>query len=351
MKKIEKKRSTEISPEETMKQLQKIFKKRGSKALEMARNEILEEKFESKQVQDALTYFMIQYWHDLARPTLLSLSCEAVGGNPELTIPIAIPMILISGAIDIHDDIIDQSKTKDGRPTVYGKFGKDIALLVGDILLFKGHTLLQQAVEQGIPIKEFPIIAGIIQKLFFELADAEALELQFRGRLEITPDEYLLILQKKAGDVEAHTRIGAILGGGSNKEIEALSQYGRSLGMLILLRDDWIDMLDLKEAEHRIKKECFPMPILYAAKNRKVKSRITEILQKQTITGKDVQEISEITQEAKGFEDLEELMQKISRDALSNLRQLKSAEGLGLLIQVMSQPPLKVSSGFRTTKF
>lgn len=333
------KRSKDIDPEEAMKRVQKIFQERGSKALKIARKEILEEKFESKQVRDALTYFMIQYWHDLARPTLLSLACEAVGGDPEITTPIAVPMILISGAIDIHDDIIDQSKTKDGRPTVYGKFGKDIALLVGDILLFKGHTLLQQSVEKGISTREFPIIAGIIQKLFFELADAEALELQFRGRLEMTPDEYLQIMQKKAGDVEAHTRVGAILGGGSSKEIEALSQYARFLGMLILLRDDWIDMLDLEEIKHRIKKECLPMPILYAVKDRKVRPQITQILQKRIITRKDVQEILKITRETKGFEDLRKLMGKISRSAISNLQGLKSTEELNLLIQLMIQSP------------
>ena len=76
----------------------------------------------------------------LTRPALFSLVCEAVGGDPDITMPIAISITLISGAIDIHDDIIDQSKTKGDQPTVFGKFGKDIALLVGDALMFKGFT-------------------------------------------------------------------------------------------------------------------------------------------------------------------------------------------------------------------
>jgi geranylgeranyl diphosphate synthase type I len=339
MKTTKKKRdNSETSPEKAMKQLQKLFKERGTKALEIAREEILKEKFESKQVKDALTYFMLQYWHDLARPTLLSLTCEAVGGDLEKTLPIAVPMILISGAIDIHDDIIDQSEIKDGRLTVYGKFGKDVALIVGDILLFKGHTLLQQAVENGISVREFPKIAGIIQKLFFELADAEALEFQFRGRLEVKPEEYIQLVQKKAGDVEAHTRIGAIVGGGSNEEIEALGHYGRLLGMLILLRDDWIDMITPEEIKHRIKKECLPLPILYAAKNRKAKSQIAQILQKRIVTRKDVRRVLKITQEAKGFESLKKFMEKITEDALLSLEQLKSTRELNLLIRAISQP-------------
>ncbi|MFQ5759241.1 MAG: polyprenyl synthetase family protein, partial [Candidatus Bathyarchaeia archaeon] len=132
----------ERSQEEIVEQVQKLLEERGTKALEMARKEILEEEIECKEVREALNYFMTKYWQDRARPTLLSLCCEAVGGDPEATIPVAIPLSLISGGIDIHDDIIDQSKIKDGRPTVYGKFGEEIALLVGDALLFKGLTFL-----------------------------------------------------------------------------------------------------------------------------------------------------------------------------------------------------------------
>jgi len=206
-----KKQSTEITPEETIEQLQKIFKEKGSRALEMARKEILQEKIECKEARKALTYFMTEYWQDRARPTLLSLVCEAVGGDPELTTPIAVSMILISGALDMHDDIIDRSETKDGRSTVFGKFGKDIALLVGDALLFKGLALLSQAQEDGVPAEKIQSIIDIVQRMFFELGDAEALELQLRGRLDISPRKYLQIVRKKAADVEAHTRIGAII--------------------------------------------------------------------------------------------------------------------------------------------
>ncbi|NIV44548.1 hypothetical protein GWN49_06700, partial [Candidatus Bathyarchaeota archaeon] len=267
MKASKEKRRAEISPEEAMERLQKLFKERGSKPLEMARNEILCEKIESPEAREALTYFMTEYWNDLARPTLLSLACEAIGGNPALTTPIAVPMTLISGAIDIHDDIIDRSKIKDNRPTVYGKFGKEIALLAGDALLFKGLTLLSTSPQKSIPEERMSKIVDTVKTMFFELGDAEALELRLRKDSEISPEEYIRVVRKKAADVEAHTRISAIIGGGSEEEIEALSEYGRLLGMLIILRDDWIDMMDFGESVHRIKKECLPLPLLHALNN------------------------------------------------------------------------------------
>ncbi|MEM2912660.1 MAG: polyprenyl synthetase family protein, partial [Candidatus Bathyarchaeia archaeon] len=189
------------SPEEIIDHVEKLLKERGTKPLEMARNIILQEKIECKEVHEALEYFMTKCWQDLARPTLLSLGCEAVGGDPEATTSIAVALSLISGGIDIHDDIIDQSKTKRKVATVFGKFGKDIALLVGDALMFKGLTLLQDALKNNVSTEKASKIINVVNGMFFELGDAEALELQLRGKVNITLEEYLRIVRKKAADV------------------------------------------------------------------------------------------------------------------------------------------------------
>jgi len=329
----------DISPEEAMKQIQRVFKTRGTKALDLARKEVLGERIECREVRDALTYFMTEYWHDVARPALLSLVCEAIGADPELITPVAVPMILISGAIDIHDDIIDQSKVKYGRSTVYGKFGKDIALLVGDALLFKGFMLLNQALSKGVPAEKKTAVENVIKDTFFELGDAEAIELTLRRRLDTSPEKYLEIVRKKAADVEAHTRISVILGGGSKKEIEALGKYGRLLGMLIILRDDWIDMTDFEEAKHRMKYECLPLPILYALQNPQIKPKFHEILQKKAVTREDVETLLKIVEEGGGLKQLEELMQKLVEETNLPIRKVKW-EKKTLVLLVRSTLPL-----------
>ena len=171
MKRAKRKRE-DLNEKKITGRVRRLLKERGSKPLEIARKAVLQEKIECKEVREALKYFITEYWQDLARSTLLSLCCEAVGGNPEITVPIAVPMTLISGGIDIHDDIIDHSKTKGFRPTVYGKFGPDIALLAGDALLFKGLTFLHEAVENGVPTEKMPAIIDTINKMFFDLGDA-----------------------------------------------------------------------------------------------------------------------------------------------------------------------------------
>lgn len=336
-------KTSELNPEQTMKEIQKIFKKRGKKALEIARTEALKEKIESPQASEALAYFMNEYWHDFSRPALLSLVSEAVEGNPELTIPIAVPLSLISGAIDIHDDIIDQSLSKGGRSTVYGKFGKEIALLIGDALLFKGLILLNNVENNEIPVKKKKAIVDIIKNMFFELGDAEAIELSMRRRVDVSPEAYVQMLRKKAADVEAHTRISAILGGVSNKTTEALGEYGRLLGMLLILRDDWIDVLDLDESLNRLKNESLPLPMLYALQEPSVKTRLTYILNKDEPNLKDAEIVLKEVEKTQAFDKQEVLMKKFAEEAESKLKMLKSDCRKYLILLVRATLPF--SSG------
>ena len=323
-----------LTPKEMIDQ---VLEERGSKALEMARQAVLEEKIECKEVREALQYFMTQYWHDRTSPTLLSLACEAVGGDLNAAAKFAEPMILIGGAVDIHDDLIDRSQTKDQRPTVYGRFGEPIALLVGDALLFKGFSLLH-ATCRYISSNKMASVVSTLKNLFFELGDAEALELKLRMRQDVKPEEYLCVVQKKAADLEGLMRIGAIIGNGSEEEIEFLGRYGRILGMLSILRDDFIDMNYFEEIAHRITYECLPIPILYALEDPKAKSQIHAILSKKKLTRKDTKLLSQIVKDANGFERLKKKMKEIATIGKRNLDTIKYCQkALALLIDFMFQ--------------
>jgi len=312
-------KQADVTPEAAMEELKKTFKKRGSKALEMARKEILSEKIESKEAREALRYFITKLWQDRSRPSLMSIVCEAVGGDPEQTTSIAVSLSLTSGAMDVHDDIIDQSRSKYGHATIYGRYGKDIALLVGDALLFKGLTLLSRAMEIDISLEKRRTILDIVKNMFFELGDAEAIELGFRGKLNVTPDRYLRVLWKKAADVEAHTRISAILGCATPQQIDALGEYGRLLGMLILLRDDWIDIFDVDECLRRIRREALPLPLLYGLHDAKIRDRLKSVLLRKKIARKDAELILKSIQGTSIPKKYASLMRKLADKALTRM--------------------------------
>jgi len=327
-----------ISPEEITEQIIKLFKERGKKAQELTRKMVLEEKINSKEAKEALKFFITEVHNNTTRSALLSLVCEAVGGDPDITTPIAISMNLIVGGIAIHDDIIDQSENKGDRSTVFGKFGKEVALLVGDALIFKGFNVLYTAVEKGVPAEQIAIISEIIRRTFFELGDAVALELKFRGQFNVTPEDYLFVVRKKAADFEACTRIGAIVGGGSKEEIEALGEYGRLLGMVMLLRDDMIDMLDPEELVHRIKKEHLSLVILYALQNPEMHSIISDLLRK-TVTENDAEKLSNIVDQMGGFVLIDKCMQELVENASNKIEKIIPNKGyLDLIIRAMLLP-------------
>jgi geranylgeranyl pyrophosphate synthase len=334
-------KQTGKSQEEIVKRVQRLLEERGRKALEMAKKEVLQEKVKCKEVREALNYFMTEYWQDLARPTLLSLCCEAVGGDPEATIPVAIPLSLISGGIDIHDDIIDQSETKRSRLTVLGKFGKDITLLVGDALLLKGLTLLHEVVEKGVSTEGVSIVLGIVKRMFFELGDAEALELRFRGQVNVAPEEYLNVVKKKAADVEGLARISAILGGGSNEEIEKLGNYGRLLGMILILRDDILDANDHAETLHRIEKECLPLPVLYALQSDKTGSGLVSMICRQPLTKRDVENIQQNTARSGGLERSQKILNELAKDACLFVQKIDKSGDLKAFAIASCVPYLK----------
>jgi len=326
-----------LTSKEMVDQVQRVLEERGNKALKMARQAVLEEKIECKEAREALHYFMTQYWNDRTSPTLLSLACEAVDGDLDAIATFAKSMILVGGAVDIHDDLVDQSKRKDQRPTVYGKFGESIALLVGDAILFKGFSLLYEACRHISPDKMVSIVSTL-KDFFFELGDAEALELKLRMRRDVKPEEYLYVVEKKAADLEGLMRIGTIIGDGSEKEIELLGRYGRVLGMLSILRDDFIDMNYFEEIAHRIAYECLPLPILYALEDPKAKSRISAILSKKKLTEKDTELLYEIVKNANGFKQLKEKMKELVDTGKRNLNKIKRCRGiLTLLMDFMLQ--------------
>jgi len=316
------KRTKDLEVRKVMEEVRRIFEAEGRQTLEEAKREILQEKIESRQVRAALEYQMSR-WKDVVRPALISLACKAVGGEPRKVNTLAKAMILTSCAIDMHDDIIDESRVRGRRLTVLGRFGRDVTLLCADTLLVKGLTLLSDTINHESSTQAKAAIRTIVKHLF-ELSDGEAMELRFRGRTDITPDEYLDVVWKKAADAEAYTRAGALMGGGEKREIDALGRYGRLLGVMVILRDDLADMLDFKgEMLSRIRKESLPLPVLYALKNPEMREAIVAILCKKDVGDKDAEAIFNLVDEAGGMDSFAQTLRSLAVRAIRSLRKMR----------------------------
>jgi len=289
-----------------------IVEKRGKAAIEKAQEEILGLRHNGGAVSSALEYFAKTILHSNLPvfPALISLSCEAVGGKTEKTTAIGEAMTLIAIAADIHDDIIDKSTTKYGKKTVVGKFGRDVALLTGDALLFHGLVLLNRECE-SLSKKQKEAIVRITSEAFSEISNAEAKETFLRKKHDLTPQEYFDLIKQKAVVPEIHCKIGGILGNANDATVEALGRYGRAFGVVSTIRDEFIDVMEQPEFLSRITHECPPLPMLYAFQNLKIRDEIEAFIEGSKFTKKRVNEIvglilgSAEVQELKKMFDLE----------------------------------------------
>jgi geranylgeranyl diphosphate synthase type I len=305
-----------------IKRVIKELQKRSAKSLRMAKDTVLRMKVESREINEALKHYA-RNWNDYVHPGLMSIACEAVGGNPDETVPMQAVMLMLTAAADIHDDIIDESKTKYRKPTVFGKFSKDIALLVGDAFLLRGMTFLNE-IKNQIPEAKANAVWNIIFSRFFELGDAEAIEVSVRGDIDVSPEEYLRILERKASIFEAYMRIGALIGGGDQIAVDLLGNYGKTLGILLSIREDVIDTFEPDELQNRMKNECLPLPILYAFKNPLVKKTILNYLSKPKISNKDAERIVDIVFDEKNVGMLKNKIEDIVEKASENIAVLEN---------------------------
>jgi geranylgeranyl diphosphate synthase type I len=242
-----------------------MLKKLGEPLVRTAFNELLASDIPSENARQIIEKFS-EKWKDYARPALMKLVCEAVGGDPKLVEPVAKAMVLIAGAFDIHDDIIDKSyvRTEKRKKTLLSIHGSDTMLLIGDALMIGGLTYLP-LLNRTLPDKKVMRIIETIRSGLFELGSAELEELKLIHNYQTTPEQYLKIVRMKAADVESYAKIGAIIGGANEDVVSIFAEFGRLLGMITILRDDINDTFnDKRELVSRITNESLPLPIVFS---------------------------------------------------------------------------------------
>ncbi len=174
------------------------------------------------------------------RPTLAMISCEAVYGDIKNVIPLAIAIELTHNFTLIHDDIMDKSKLRRNIPSVHVKYGEPTAIIAGDLLFAKSFEAIH-----GIPgdITIFKNVEhGLIESVC-KISEGQQLDMEFEKRKNITEYEYLgMILKKTAILFMYAAKAGAIIGGGTKEQANALNEYGKYLGLGFQIHDDYLDM-------------------------------------------------------------------------------------------------------------
>src|SRR5208283_4351532 len=154
-------------------------------------------------------------WHEFYHAGLFSMSCEAVGGNPDDFLQAQAAIAILAASFDLHDDILDKSEmSKYNAPTVYGKFGLEMALLLGDACLIEGLKLLVDSLAVFPDEKKKKAIQST-KDLLFEVGNAHSFEVCTRQSTSISLISYQKIAELKGATMEAFLMLGALFGGGN----------------------------------------------------------------------------------------------------------------------------------------
>jgi geranylgeranyl pyrophosphate synthase len=300
------------------------LKKRSKKGLEFAKQTLQAEKMEHPKLRDSLEHYLA-HWSDFTHPGLFSLACETVGGDPDGVVPAQAALAMMAAAFDIHDDIIDKSELKRNAPTVYGKFGVEMALLLGNAFLIEGFKLFVDTTKMFSREKAKKVLEKT-KNLLFEVGNAHALEVGMKKRVKVTPDDYMKITEMKAAGLEADMYLGALFGGGKDAEVQILAKVGRTLGVLATLRDDLIDVFDVEELCQRVAVNDLPLPLIFAMQDPASKEKVGSIISKPKMTDDDVAELVEVTLAAKPVVELKEKMHFCIKEGLSTANKLPNAK-------------------------
>ena len=275
-------------------------------------------------------------WSEFTRPALISLCCEAVGGQPSSCYDASLVVTTISAGMAIHDDIIDRTKNKHFKKTLLSSQSPERALLIGDVLMIRGFMQIWGDFHKAYSQEMADSIIKEIYSFVFDLYDGEFMEVSFHRDLSTSVDDYLKMTEKITADVPGCAKVGAIIGAGSQIEVQALKNFGSKLGIVANLAEEVKDSMNREgNLTDRLRKESVPLPLLYAAKSsHKLYLKATAILDGGRIVPNEVRQLC---WETKAIDFIYQVAKCNADCAVKELENIKSSaakEILGLLLRV-----------------
>ena len=196
------------------------------------------------RIHEAMRYSVLAPGKRL-RPILVIAGAEAVGGHAEAVLDTACALELIHAYSLIHDDLpaMDDDDYRRGRLTNHKVFGEAMAILAGDALLTLAFRLVAENAARVAP--------GAVGMVVAEVADAAGTDGMVGGQVVDIESEGKVIsgemldyihLHKTAALIRVALRVGAVLAGGREEVVDAISRAGEALGLAFQIVDDILDV-------------------------------------------------------------------------------------------------------------
>lgn len=192
--------------------------------------------FEPKGLYEPIDY-TLRLGGKRIRPVMLLSACEMFGGNIEETRHAAIGIETFHNFTLLHDDLMDKSPIRRGKPTVYQKWNNNTAILSGDTMFAMAwsHMLMQ-------PHPQLQQILQTFNRTAIEVCEGQQYDMEFEQRDDVSIPEYMEMIRLKTAVLLAGAlKIGALYANANTSDIENLYNFGIHLGLAFQLQDDLLD--------------------------------------------------------------------------------------------------------------
>ena len=171
------------------------------------------------------------------RPTLLMLVCEAFGGKLEDAMPAASAVEMFHNFTLLHDDIMDNAEVRRGKPSVFARWGENVAILSGDAMMIYAYRLLS-----GSPAEKLPRIMDIFTTMALQVCEGQQYDMDFESRQKVSVVEYMNMIELKTSVLLAGSAMsGAVLGNALESDCKKIYRYALELGLDFQQQDDLLD--------------------------------------------------------------------------------------------------------------
>lgn len=196
----------------------------------------------------------------MMRPILVLLAAKKYGCISETVLHAAVSLEMLHTASLVHDDVVDESGVRRGQSSVNALIDNKAAVLVGDYML--STSLKHAALTRHIEVVE------LISRLGQTLSDGELQQLSNIRSEEISEEQYYEVIRKKTASLfDISARIGAMLAGASEEEVERSGKLGEYIGLCFQIRDDIFDYFDAeigKPTGNDMKEGKLTLPVIHA---------------------------------------------------------------------------------------
>ncbi|MFN3394267.1 MAG: polyprenyl synthetase family protein [Candidatus Thermochlorobacter sp.] len=269
------------------------------------------------------------------RPILALMGAEAISGEAEPALPIALAVEVLHNFTLIHDDIMDKAELRHGRLTVHKKWDVDTAILTGDVMHAISYSLLLRTKSNR--LRE---IFAIFTDAVAVICEGQSYDKEFEHRHDVTIDEYLMMISKKTGRlISVSLELGGLAANATPAQAKALRNFGTLIGQAFQVQDDLLDIMagdksgkveggDVIEG----KKTFLLLKALERAKG-KDKALLQHIIKHKGIEKERVPEVKAIYERCGVIEEARKLIETDFKQALKYAKKLPHLAGRDKLME------------------